>query len=237
VGISGNDTFKGSVGSDTIEVIGIGNTVDYKNGLDAAVSLRADGMVTKRALKASYGTDKLINIQKVISGSGVGLLNSFDASAITSGSTDIDLKSCRVIARNRTASSVLNITVANFRVVDGTQDIDRIAGGNDNNRLYSNRGNDRLISRAGNDYLVGGSGNDILYGRSGDDVLLGAITDIGSPNSRGLNEKDYLLGGTGADTFVLGDVSGSYYFGDGDRGYAQIQDFSASDKRDFRNLR
>jgi Ca2+-binding RTX toxin-like protein len=231
VGISGNDTFKGSTGNDTIEGIGTGNTVDYRKDPDAAVLLKIDGTVSKNALKANYGQDKLINIQKVIGGFGSGLLSSFDASTVTNGYSEIDLQSGSVTVRDRTANSVFNITLEQFQSVSGTGGSDRVLGSVNRDFLRGNRGNDRLVGRAGNDLLTGGSGKDILLGGSGDDVLTGTERNFSTSGAvtLPLNEKDYLVGGSGADTFVLGDSIGSYYIGDNDLGYAYIKDFSAID--------
>ena len=72
-------------------------------------------------------------------------------------------------------------------------------------------GNDTMFGRAGNDTLTGGSGQDILNG-TGVDV-------------NGSGEIDVLIGGTGGDTFVLGDESTTYYLGQGELDYAIIKDF------------
>ncbi|PZU08497.1 S-layer family protein [Sphingomonas sp.] len=73
-------------------------------------------------------------------------------------------------------------------------------------------------SLRGDDYLDGGDGNDVLIGGSGDDTLIGGNGDdilAGSNNGRGqipdINEIDHLTGGAGADTFVLGSISGPLY--------------------------
>ncbi|PSN10062.1 hemolysin, partial [filamentous cyanobacterium CCP5] len=61
------------------------------------------------------------------------------------------------------------------------------------------------------DTLDGGGGNDILNG-----------TDA---TARGYLEKDILIGGAGADIFVLGDAKGAYYGLDGVADFATIKDF------------
>ncbi|MGA1132046.1 MAG: NF038122 family metalloprotease [Prochlorotrichaceae cyanobacterium] len=78
------------------------------------------------------------------------------------------------------------------------------------------------VSGAGNDILTGGSGNDTLNGEGGNDTLTG--TD---GVARGIYERDVLLGGAGADKFVLGDAQGAYYLGGGSTDFAVIQDFTA----------
>ncbi|WP_408638099.1 calcium-binding protein [Rubidibacter lacunae] len=68
----------------------------------------------------------------------------------------------------------------------------------------------------GNDVLFAGQGSDWLIGNAGDDTLIG----FGDSSS----EYDVLLGGSGTDTFVLGDLDGVFYQGDG---HAQILDFTS----------
>ncbi|MEM8730829.1 MAG: Ig-like domain-containing protein, partial [Pseudomonadota bacterium] len=51
-------------------------------------------------------------------------------------------------------------------------------------------------------------GRDIIQGTDGDDVQV--AVDIGASNP-GLGEIDVFVGGAGADTFVLGDSTGTYY--------------------------
>jgi Ca2+-binding RTX toxin-like protein len=83
---------------------------------------------------------------------------------------------------------------------------DIIIGDAFNNYLEGFGGDDNLSGNAGSDALVGGSGNDDLIGYGGTSY-----------------EYDYLIGGTGADLFVLGSsLYGDYYLGDG---YATIADF------------
>jgi Ca2+-binding RTX toxin-like protein len=64
--------------------------------------------------------------------------------------------------------------------------------------------------------MFGGSGTDKMYGEAGNDKLSGGGTTYNS------YEYDEMTGGTGADTFVLGDSYGTHYLGGG---YAIIKDF------------
>ncbi|MEM9093253.1 MAG: hypothetical protein AAGC93_31570, partial [Cyanobacteria bacterium P01_F01_bin.53] len=77
---------------------------------------------------------------------------------------------------------------------------------------------------AGNDFLYGGVGSDTLEGGAGNDWLEG--TDA---IAAGYFERDILNGGLGADTFVLGNTTQLYYQGGGDRDFATIRDFNASE--------
>ncbi|MBY8978076.1 tandem-95 repeat protein, partial [Rhodobacteraceae bacterium NNCM2] len=72
-------------------------------------------------------------------------------------------------------------------------------------------------------------GSDIIAGRDSSDVILAVDPTDANP---GAGEVDVLIGGAGADTFVLGDASGSFYDdGDdqtmGEQDFAMIWDFEA----------
>ena len=75
---------------------------------------------------------------------------------------------------------------------------DRLNGGGGNDRLDGQDGDDWLAGATGDDQLFGGRGNDILRGGAGDDTL-----DGGSATRDG----DRLVGGNGADVFVLDDTA------------------------------
>ncbi len=100
---------------------------------------------------------------------------------------------------------------------------DFLAGHSGNDRIYGEGGHDTLLGMEGNDWVVGGHGDDLLKGGSGNDTLLGNLGDDrlygeggtdylkGQDGNDYLNggdkygsdgERDYMWGGTGADTFV-----------------------------------
>lgn len=101
---------------------------------------------------------------------------------------------------------------------------DTVLGGSGNDTLWGEANNDQLFGNVGRDLLIGGVGNDVLSGGDSNDILIG--TDVESLES-GDQDIDRLLGGRGADTFVLGDAINSYYEG---LGRALIQDFSAEQR-------
>ena len=84
-------------------------------------------------------------------------------------------------------------------------------------------GDDNLYGADGNDYLVGNSGDNNLYGVDGNDTLIGSNPNV---YGSGSGEYDILNGGSGADTFVLGESDEAYYQGSG---YATISDFDYSE--------
>ena len=73
-----------------------------------------------------------------------------------------------------------------------------LAGGGGNDWLSGGDGNDILIGGEGDDTLRGGDRNDLLIGGAGDDTLIGD----GGQAEQGV--PDVLIGGDGADRFVLG---------------------------------
>ena len=95
------------------------------------------------------------------------------------------------------------------------------------------RFNDILIGVEAPDVVVGLGGSDVLKGMGGNDTLIG-VNAVGK--NPGRNETDVLYGGTGADTFVLGDFNGGVYYldkgkkGGGKKSSAGIQDFEDGDK-------
>lgn len=106
-----------------------------------------------------------------------------------------------------------------------------IEGNNFNNKIFGDAGADSLTGLGGADNLLGGEGSDLLDGGVGNDVLNGS-----GATSRGRGEIDSLIGGAGADRFILADARGSFYddgktsnAGRGD--YALITDFTVGTDR------
>ena len=115
---------------------------------------------------------------------------------------------------------------------------DTLNGGNGHDRLFGEGGDDRLFGDANNDYLDGGSGNDKLVGGRGNDTLVGGEGDdyltgrkgqdtlVGvSIGGDGFREKDWLVGGSNADLFVLGDSTHVFY-DDGRANTAGLADYA-----------
>ncbi|WGV24299.1 calcium-binding protein [Halotia branconii] len=89
--------------------------------------------------------------------------------------------------------------------IDGGAGNDTLKG--DDNTLYNS--DDTLIGGSGDDLLEGSTGSDVLDGGAGNDVLIGDITFYFSFETPDI--VDTLTGGAGADQFILGDESGSFY--------------------------
>ena len=107
--------------------------------------------------------------------------------------------------------------------LSGSSGNDTLSGGSGNDNLHGGSNNDRLYGQWGNDTLTGWTGNDYLSGGSGNDVLDGFYYS----GTRGNGERDTLRGGSGYDTFVIGDYYGKGYLGSS---WAVIEDFRDGDK-------
>ncbi len=97
-------------------------------------------------------------------------------------------------------------------------------GGDSHNGEHSSflgGGNPNGGQPVGNQVINGTACNDTLRGNNyGSDTLVGT-TEV----ARGVGEHDILIGGNARDTFVLGDVKGSFYLGQGSIDYAEIHNF------------
>lgn len=201
---SGNDNITGDAsdnfilggtGSDTLSGGESTDTVSYLS-LNSGISLQAGGIVNKGAA----GSDILDSIEQIIA--PLGQINTLDASTGSGvASINVDLSTNSVAVNNLPGIGTLNLTVENFVNVVGTPNVDVITGNRQDNNL------------------VGGGGNDTLSGLRGNDTLIGVDRSSATPGS---NETDVLIGGQGRDTFVLGDVTNTYYKG---AGVSLIQDF------------
>lgn len=98
-------------------------------------------------------------------------------------------------------------------------------------KLDGGNGDDVLTGASNDDLLLGGSGHDVLKGGAGNDILVGFGGNAW--------EEDTLTGGSGADTFVLGQMAGDFGYIPGVTtfykktsgfatrdGHAKIQDFN-----------
>jgi Ca2+-binding RTX toxin-like protein len=216
----GDDYIKGSAGNDILAGLAGYDVVDYSQ-LGKAMTMLPGGLMQKGTLSK----DQMYGIEEVIG--AVGYANTIDASGVKSGvSMNVNLEHHQAIVKNVPYVGDQHLTVKNFVNVLGTENADTIVGDAKNNTLQGNAGDDTLNGAAGNDTLLGGLGNDSLLGGAGNDLLQG--TD---GRTAGAGQKDYLFGGTGADTFVLADAEGGFYGRQGEYDYAVIRDFTAHEDK------
>lgn len=206
-GDTGNDLFIGGTGND-IFVGGSGkDTADY-SFLGKKITLKATGIVEKEKV----GKDQLFQTEAIKGAEGLD--NTIDGTVSGGNSSgvffDVNLEKNSLIVNNIPFIGTQKFVVENFVNVIGTDNDDNITGNNSNN------------------LLTGGKGNDVISGKNGKDILIGVSPKSSSFVGPGFNEIDTLLGGSGADKFILGDSKNFYYKGIaplGNTDYAQIQDF------------
>lgn len=98
-------------------------------------------------------------------------------------------------------------------------------------------GPNEIVGTADGEFLAGTDGDDSIVGLGGSDNIAAGIGDdtlsgVDAKDNRGTGEIDLLIGGPGADTFVLGDGEGAYYLDPvrtdfGFTSFAIVDDFSA----------
>jgi Ca2+-binding RTX toxin-like protein len=245
-GEAGDDTLMGYLGNDTLNGGSGIDTADYSN-LNQGITLGPGGLISK----GLAGVDSIFAVENIVG--NADFINTIDASSGDSGlvSLNVDLSLNSLTVNNVPGLGSLNFGVFNFIDVTGSTEADDIAGNLQANILDGDGGNDFLFGDGGNDLLLGGtgsdildgwtgsdtldggSGNDTLLGYTGNDVLFGGTGSdmlMGESGDDFLNgyggtvgEFDVLSGGSGADTFALGDAVELFYQG---TGYATITDFN-----------
>lgn len=84
-----------------------------------------------------------------------------------------------------------------------------VSGGNGVDTIYAGSGNDIISGDAGDDSIYAGDGDDILYGGDGADFIDGGGSTAGDESVNGnlflVTSNDVLLGGSGNDSFIIGD--------------------------------
>ncbi|MFB2980374.1 calcium-binding protein [Microseira sp. BLCC-F43] len=210
---SGNNTLNGS-NSDDIINSGSGN--DIINGFDG-----------NDILNSGSGNDT------VNGGAGNDIVNSGTGNDTVNGGAGND------ILNGGSGNDVVEGGAGND-ILNGGSGNDFLSGGSDFDIVNGGSGNDNLDGGDGDDFLTGGSGSDLVGGAAGNDIVVGADANIIKKNSLveimsfgtpGRGEIDTLIGGLGADQFILGD-SKNFYYDDGKSAnpgnddYALIVDFN-----------
>ncbi|MBD1869005.1 hypothetical protein H6F95_17220 [Cyanobacteria bacterium FACHB-471] len=114
--------------------------------------------------------------------------------------------------------------------IRGTEANDSLRGTLAQDTILGRGGNDILIGLDDDDVLSGGSGNDTLFGENNNDFLSGGPGNDWLQGTRGgsiSGEKDRLVGGDGADQFVLSTQFNIFYRGS--NSFATIRDFNRSE--------
>ena len=100
------------------------------------------------------------------------------------------------------------IKAIDFQVSGGSDGNDNLQGFETDDVIHGGNGNDTIRGGPGNDRLFGDAGADLVYGEDGNDVLdAGEDAEFdtlsGDNGADTLIDGESMLGGTGADTYVL----------------------------------
>lgn len=221
---SGIDLVKSSVSytlSENVENLTLTGTGAI-NGTGNDLSNTITGNDSKNILDGKGGVDTLIGGK----GDDVYIVdNSSDQITELSGQgTDLVQSTASTYVL---ASNLENLILLGSENIDGTgNQLGNVLTGNlGNNLLQGLDGDDTIYGKAGNDTIIGGKGNDNLFGDDGIDVLTGiAVGTYSEGSTLGRGSIDKLTGGTGSDTFVLGNGDGVFY-NDGNSGSAGTSDY------------
>ncbi len=98
---------------------------------------------------------------------------------------------------------------------------DTMEGGDENDTLYGDEANDRLYGGTGFDFVSGGAGDDLIFAGTEGDTLDGGLDDdtlwSSTEDDGFFSGQDYLIGGTGKNTYVIdgGDTVSAFASDDG----------------------
>jgi len=182
-GESGDDRLEGGSGNDLLDGGGGTDTVVYTGGINMTINL-VDGTAT-----GSWGSDTLVSIEQVYTGSGKDQVQAGD------GGTWMSLGAGNDIS--------LGSDDDDTAYLGSGRDYHYGYGGDD--VAYGSTGNDVLYGHDGEDKLYGESGNDEIWGGAADDLLYGST---GSDKIRGDDGFDTINGGTGPDLICWGKDDG-----------------------------
>ncbi|MDJ0599624.1 MAG: hypothetical protein QNJ37_12370 [Crocosphaera sp.] len=183
------------------------DTVDYSS-LNESITLKAQGVIEK----ASGGTDRLVDIERIIGDVGPGIVNTIDGSDSGSASIEVDLEANTLEVNGTGAPSPLSFKVVNFHNVRGTDNNDIIVGDKKDNVFFGSRGHDT--------YDGGAAGFDTVdYSDLGQQIILkaqGVVNKgsagidqlIGNPNPF-TPSIDKIVGATGQSNLIDGRIPGS----------------------------
>ncbi|HEY9643409.1 MAG TPA: calcium-binding protein [Coleofasciculaceae cyanobacterium] len=205
VGNKGNDTMIGGAGNDSFEWVD-GDGSDVIQGGTGTDNLLVNGSITQgdqftlrqSAAGVVFERTNLVPITLTIRE-----VETFQA-INGLGGDDV------FVVQNLSVSS--GISAIQFTGGDGN---DRMSiATNTNTRIDASggNGNDIVMGGAVSDKLFGDTGNDTLAGGGGSDTLTGVDTNFQGNLGRG--EIDILVGGAGADRFVVG-INGKVLYDDG----------------------
>ncbi|AFY79638.1 subtilisin-like serine protease [Pleurocapsa sp. PCC 7327] len=235
IGTEGDDVLTGSRGPDTISGLGGNDVLQGLAGNDQILGGSGNDLIT-----AGDGKDKAEggSGNDTISGNGGNdiLIGNEGRDDILGGEDNDSIDGGA--GRDRLLGQAGNDTIVGQGgddTIDGGDGTDSLSGNAGSDRILGGSGSDSLSGGTEADTLVGGFDNDSLDGGAGNDNLVGINLAVvsGAKVGFGAGEIDTLSGGTGYDTFALGDNDRVYYDdGDplttGESDYTLITDYDPS---------
>lgn len=240
-GLEGDDSIEGNEGSDVIEGGGNNDTITGDEGQDT--------------IEGGFGDDSIAgnDANDLIEGDdGNDIIFGNDGSDNIEGGRGND-----TIYGDR--DSDLLFGNDNDDLIFGNADSDTVEGGNGNDTIYGGKNNDNIDGEFGFDFLLGDLGSDRLNGGDGDDLMFGGRDEdtleggggndnlngdlandslfggdgsdrlLAAGRQSGANEIDFLNGGLGQDTFILGNSTTAFYNAAGNEDYALLEDFNVEE--------
>jgi len=194
-GIQGDNTFFGSSGNDSYDGAGGIDTIDYSS-LGERLTLKSQGVIEKQS-----GTDTIAGVERIIG--SLGLDNFIDGTVAGPQATSFNIN---LATNNLTVNGIPGIGstsffIQNFTNVRGTSNSDTVVG--DDNFSF-------FFGSAGNDSYDGASGSDTAdYSSLGGPVTLGAfgVLNKGALGTDSLVSIETIIGSSGSDDTV--DLSGA----------------------------
>ncbi|MFM7239277.1 MAG: beta strand repeat-containing protein, partial [Cyanobium sp.] len=146
-GTQGDNTFFGSSGNDSYDGAGGIDTIDYSS-LGQQVTLKSQGVIVK---DGGFGTDTIAGVERIIG--SLGQFNVIDGSVAGPQSTSFNIN---LATNNLTVNGIPGIGSASFFIenfidVRGTSNDDTIVGNANANSFFGGGGNDSLTGGAGDD--------------------------------------------------------------------------------------
>ena len=226
-GTNRRDTLEGGTGNDTINGLGSHDFIDGGARIDII-----DGGNGNDIIYGGEGDDEILG------GSGRDSILGEQGNDIIDGGNHHDTieggEGDDFIDGGRHHDSILGGEGDDF--IEGGDHHDTIEGGEGDDFIDGGRHHDSILGGEGDDFIDGGNNNDTINGGEGDDFIDGGsghdrLSGVDS-STYGAGEVDILSGGTGRDTFVLGDEENVFYddglaFTTGEDDYAVITDFNS----------
>jgi Ca2+-binding RTX toxin-like protein len=200
-GIQGDNTFFGSSGNDSYDGAGGIDTIDYSS-LGQRVTLKSQGVIEK---DGAFGTDTIAGVERIIG--TFGFSNVIDGTVAGPQTTSFDIN---LATNNLTVNGIPGIGstsffIQNFTDVRGTSNSDTVVGDDSFNFFFGSAGNDSYDGAFGSDTAD--------YSSLGGPVTLGAfgVLNKGALGTDSLVSIETIIGSSGSDDTV--DLSGALSVG------------------------